>query len=189
MKFLRPNRIEITLFVVGVLLMLIGFGIDAANGAEPAAKPRVSVPSDVEPMPYVAAAQQTKSADEAFGRRQPKQDDEGLKKLLEKKFEIERPNVFVGFRIAMWGLTVAGILLGLFFFAVIVILTLRLLRKTLVPAVTGLPPAESIVGLGSMAILQLLDNATKQLQDRRDRLAAEQAEIDARLGTAPKKAK
>jgi len=164
-----------------VLGLLTGWFI-AANlfGAEPTAKAvqaeeAVAIPEDVVPVPNVKP-QSDKSADEAFGR--PKKDsDEGLKKLLDKEFHVPKPDPFVGFRILLWGISIAGLLVGFTIAALIVVFTLKFIRKTAVPTVTGVPDA-------SFAALQLFDNITQRIENRRKELESEAAEIDKRMGKA-----
>jgi hypothetical protein len=167
--------------VLLVLGCLAGWFIaTAVFGAEPAAGPTASIPADVLPAPNVKQ-QNSRPAEESFGR--PKQDsDEGLKKLLDKEFHVPKPDPFVGFRILLWGITIAGLLVGFTIAALIVVFTLKFIRKTAVPTVTGVPDA-------SFAALQMFDNISQRIENRRKELEAEAAEIDKRMGKASRTTK
>lgn len=160
--------ILVVLILTAVAFVAQAF-LPSSNGAEPAA----SVPADVVPVPNVKQ-QSNNGVDESFGRRQPQNKDEGLKKLLDKDFQVPTPDVFAGFRVFLWGISVAGLLIGLTLAALVVVFTLKLIRKTAVPTVTGVPDA-------SFAALKLFDNVVARIENRRKELEAEAAEIDKRM--------
>ena len=156
----------VALFAAGWLAAGVSFGAPARSVTQ-------GVPADVEPMPNIAS--ETES-DPTFFRKPNQRGDEGLKKILDDKFEVPRPNVFVGFRILLWGVTIAGMLLGLFIAVCIVVFMLRFIRKTAAPAITGVPD-------GTPLILQTFDNLRQKIENRKKELEAERAEIEKRTGS------
>lgn len=152
-----------------LVLLLVLFLAPVAVAAEGVPK------ADVKP-----SVEQKAETEEAF-RRLRKPDDEGLEKILDKKFEIPTPNVFSGIKILMWGLTIAGVILGVFFAGVVVVFTLRILRKYIAPTVTGIPDA-------TPAILQAFDNLRQKIENKAKELEAEKAEIDKRVSKLKPKA-
>jgi hypothetical protein len=129
----------------------------------------------------VPAPAQSADGDVVFGDGK-RRGDHGLKPIdPPKRFDLPAPDVFSGFKIFLWGISIAGVFVGLFLAVVVVVFTLRFLRRTAVPAVTGLPASPSILEAGVLASLQIMDHVTKKLEERREELLAEQAEIDKRL--------
>ena len=160
------------LAVLWLALLFGSVGAMQAFGAQPVAKPQpvAAAPADEAPIADLTPSPEDQ---EAF-RRLRKPDDEGLEKILDKKFELPQPDIFTGWKMFKWGLAIAGTILGVFFAIVIVVFTIRILRKYIAPSVTGIPDA-------TPAILQLFDNLQQKIENKAKALEAEKLEIEKRL--------
>lgn len=133
----------------------------------------VSFADDAKPMPLTPDTEADESVT-VFGKGG--RGDKGLKPIDPPKFDLPKPDVTVGVRVVAWGVAIAGVLIGLFVAAVIVVAALKFLRTVAVPAAA----AES-------SLFHILDVALDRLESRREAMLKELGEINQRLKRAPRK--
>lgn len=160
------NKILRIVLIVVAIFISLRF-VSCALGADP----------KLQTVPYIEAEGENPSDGAIFGDGKGR-GDRGLKPIDPPRFDLPKPNVFIGIRIVKWGFSIAGAMLGLFVAIVVVVLAVKFLRRTAVPAITGIPAAP----VESLLVLQLLDKARRQILDRRRELTKEANEIDRRLG-------